>query len=73
MEGDENFRGLDLDVQHLSTTVEAVFWIHTVGAKSAAVGRIFCYLRSFESVGSATVGAAAFGLLAFRICHGKCG
>jgi len=42
-----------------------------VWAEGAAVGRVFGDLRSLESVGGATVGAAAFGLLAFRISHGE--
>lgn len=64
---------LDLDVQHLTTAIKAVFGIHTVGPKGAAVSRVFCYLRSFESVGRAAVSATAFGLLAFRISHVECG
>ena len=61
---------LDLDVEHLTTAVHAVLGIDAMRAESTAIGRIFGDFRSFESVGGATVGATAFGLLAFRICHG---
>ena len=60
----------DLYVEHLTATIHAVLWIDAMRAECAAVGRVFSYLRSFESVGCAAVGAAAFGLLAFRIGHG---
>ena len=66
-------RGLDLDVDHLATAVGAVRRIHVMRTEGRAIGRIFSDLRSFESVGCAAVGATAFGLLAFRISHGRCG
>ena len=66
-------RGLNLDVYHLATAICAVGRIHVMRAESGAIGRIFGDLGSFESVGGAAVGATAFGLLAFRISHGRCG
>ena len=64
-------RGLDLDVQHLAAAVHPVVWVDAVRAESTAVGRIFCDLRSFESVSGAAISAAAFRLLAFRVSHGR--
>ncbi len=61
----------DLDVQNLTTAVHPVFRVHAVGAESAAICRILGEFRRAEGVGGATVGAAAFGLFAFRIGHGR--
>ena len=66
-------RGLDLDVDDLAAAIRAVGRIHVMGAESRAIGRVFGDLGSLESVGCAAVCAAAFGLLAFRISHGRCG
>jgi hypothetical protein len=63
--------GSDGDVEHLATAIHAVDRIHAVGAEGAAIDRILGELGRLEGVGSATVGAAAFGLLAFRIGHGE--
>lgn len=65
----ETSEASDLDVQHLAATIEAVLRIDAMRAESAAVGRIFGHLGSFESVGGAAISAAAFGLFAFRISH----
>ena len=40
-------------------------------AASRTIARIAGELRSFEGVGRAAIGTAAFGLLAFRISHGR--
>jgi undecaprenyl-diphosphatase len=61
--------GLNFDVEHLAAAIHAILGIHAMRAESAAIGRILGELGSFESIGSATVGAAAFGLFAFRIGH----
>ena len=59
----------DFDVEHLATAIHAVFGIHAMRPEGAAIGRILGELWSFESIGRTTVGAAAFGLFAFRIGH----
>ena len=64
-------RSSDLDVEDLTTAIHAVFRVHAMWAEQRAISRISCELRSLESVGCATVSAAAFGLLAFWLCHGK--
>src|SRR4051812_33364241 len=64
---------LDLDVQHLATAVHPVLRVYTMRAKRAAIGRILGEFRRLEGVGRAAIGAAAFGLLAFRIGHGGSG
>jgi len=62
-------RGLDLDVEHLATAIEPGLGIYAVAAIERAIDRILGELGCDESVGSATIGAAAFGLFAFRIGH----
>jgi len=44
-----------------------------VGAESTAIRRILRELRSDKSVSGTAIGAAAFGLFAFRIGHGRKG
>ena len=62
---------LNLDVEHLTAPVHPVLWIHAVRAKGAPIRRIFSELWSDKSIGGAAVGAAALGLFAFRIGHGR--
>jgi hypothetical protein len=61
----------DLDVEDLTTAIHAVLGVHPVGAEGTAIGGVLGKLGSLKGVGGAAVGAAAFGLLAFRICHGR--
>ena len=62
-------RGLGLDVEHLATAVETGLGVHAMAAVERAINRILGEFGSDESIGGATVGAAAFGLFAFRIGH----
>jgi hypothetical protein len=61
----------DLNIEDLATAIHAILRIHPVGAEETAIGRILGELRGLEGIGSATVGAATFGLFAFRISHGR--
>jgi len=66
-------RRLDRDVEHLATAIHAGLGIDAVRAEEAAVNRVFGELGSLQGVGGAAVGAAALGLFAFRIGHGRKG
>src|SRR3954470_12720733 len=66
-----NAARLDLDVQDLTAAIHAVLRVDPMRAEGAAISRILGELGRFESVGGAAVSAATFGLLAFRIGHGR--
>jgi len=65
-------KGLDFDVDDLTSAIHSVVRIDAVRAKSAAVDRIGGDLRCLHAIGGAAFGAAGFGLLAFWICHDLC-
>ena len=61
----------DANVEHLATAIHAVVGIDAMGTEDGAIGWVGRDLRGNESVSRAAVGAAAFGLLAFRLSHGE--
>ena len=65
----EGTRGLGLDVEHLAAAVETGLGVHAVATVERAIDGILGEFRGDESVGGATIRAAAFGLFAFRISH----
>ena len=65
----EGTRGLGLDVEYLAAAIEAGLGVYAVATVERAIDGILREFRSDESVGGATIGAAAFGLFAFRISH----
>src|SRR5688572_12246802 len=61
--------GSNLDVQNLTTAIHSILRVHAVRTKRGTIRRIPRELGSLKGIGRAAVGAAAFGLLAFRIGH----
>ena len=59
---------LDLDVQHLTSAINAGLGIDPVRTKCAAVG-VLGEFRSNKCICGAAIGAAALGLFTFRIGH----
>lgn len=60
---------LERSIDHLTTAIHSVVWIHAVRAKRSAIHRIFGELRLFETISPAAEPTATFGLLAFWIGH----
>jgi hypothetical protein len=62
-------RGSDFYRENLAASIQAALWVDTVRPDRTAVNGVHGQLRRFECVGSPAIGAAAFGLFAFRVSH----
>jgi hypothetical protein len=61
--------GSDFDRENLAASIQAALGIDTMGTDCATISGIDGELRRLKGVGGPAVGAAAFGLFAFRVSH----
>ncbi len=59
----------DLDIENLTAAIHSIVWIDAVRAECGSVSWIKGDFRCLETIGTAALGAALFGLFSFWNCH----
>ena len=59
----------DLNRKDLAAAIHSALGVDAMWPDGSAVSGVHGQLRGLEGVGSTTVGAATFGLFAFRVSH----